>query len=63
MDAKARRAGCRAGAESTRGHYAVTRQLYAFARTADPTAVREEPAQGDERQRPGDITSNAILLG
>eukprot|EP00974_Lingulodinium_polyedra_P037378 3585921-Lingulodinium_polyedra.AAC.1 len=30
---------------------------------ADPTMVREEPAPGDEKQRPGDITSNAFLLG
>eukprot|EP00974_Lingulodinium_polyedra_P105932 10255334-Lingulodinium_polyedra.AAC.1 len=63
MDVKARHAGCCASAESTRGRYEVARQLYALARTADPTTVREEPAPGEEKQRPGDVVSNAFLLG
>eukprot|EP00974_Lingulodinium_polyedra_P105378 10203593-Lingulodinium_polyedra.AAC.1 len=63
MDVKARHVGCCAGVESTRGHYAVARQLYALARTAGPTTVRGEPAPGDDKQRPGDVVSNAFLLG
>eukprot|EP00974_Lingulodinium_polyedra_P100367 9721492-Lingulodinium_polyedra.AAC.1 len=63
MDVKARRVGCCASAESARGHYEVARQLYALARTVDPTTVREEPAPGDDKQRPGDVVSNVLLLG
>ena len=41
----------------------MARQIYALARTADPTTVREEAAPGDDKQRPGDVVSNAFLLG
>eukprot|EP00974_Lingulodinium_polyedra_P057516 5535321-Lingulodinium_polyedra.AAC.1 len=63
LDVKARHAGCCGSAESTKGHYAVTRQLYAFARTVDPTTTKEEATPGEDRQRPGDVTSTVFFRG
>eukprot|EP00974_Lingulodinium_polyedra_P118616 11167864-Lingulodinium_polyedra.AAC.1 len=63
LDVKARHDGCCASAESTKGHYVVTRQLYAVARTVDPTTTKEEATPGEDKQRPGDVTSTGFLRG
>ena len=63
LDVKCIHAGCCAGAESTKGHYAVVRQLFAVAATVDPTTTKEEATEGEQKLRPGDVESYAFLPG
>ena len=63
LDVKCIHAGCCATAEATRGHYVVARTLVPVAKAVDPTTTREDAFGGNQRLRPGDLITGAILDG
>ncbi|MFM7988988.1 MAG: hypothetical protein ACKPKO_57715, partial [Candidatus Fonsibacter sp.] len=63
LDVQCTHAGCSATVEATRGHYAVVRAITAVAKTIDPNTTREEHFGDNQRLRPGDVITNAIIDG